>query len=178
MRLPLFIVKTAGTKGWFVPHALEFLGDWRPTTIVEPFAGSGIVGLSLLYEGLADRLVLAEKDNDYLAFWRAALSDSNFSYRVSKWTDRVLDLPFEQQKPFVEASLETMEREDRGFWILLRSRIGYNGKKVGGYMTEKSRGGILCRWPRTLDLSLEALQPPQQDHCHGRCFRGADFFRQ
>lgn len=157
MRLPLFIIKTAGTKSWVVPSVLEFLGDWRPKTVIEPFAGSGVVGLSLLNEGLAERLVLAEKDKDYLAFWRTALGDSNFSYRVSKWTEQVLDQPFEQQKSFVEASLETMEREDPGFWILLRSRIGYNGKKVGGYMTEKSRGGILCRWPRSLDLSLDLL---------------------
>jgi DNA adenine methylase len=157
MRLPLYIIKTAGTKSWFVPYALEFLGGWRPETIVEPFAGSGVVGLSLLNEGYTERLVLAEKDEDYLAFWRTALGDSNFSYRVSKWTERVLDLPFEQQKPFVEASLERMKEQDPGFWTLLRTRIGFNGKKVGGYMTEKSRGGILSRWPRTLDVSLDLL---------------------
>jgi DNA adenine methylase len=157
MRLPLYIIKTAGTKSWFIPYALEFLGAWRPKTIVEPFAGSGVVGLSLLNEGYTERLVLAEKDEDYLAFWRTALGDSNFSYRVSKWTERVLDLPFKHQKPFVEASLKRMKEEDPGFWTLLRSRIGFNGKKVGGYMTEKSRGGILSRWPRTLEVSLDLL---------------------
>jgi len=157
MRLPLYIIKTGGSKSWFVPHAREFLRNWRPKTIVEPFAGSCIVGLSLLNEGYAERLVLAENDKDYLAFWHTALGDSNFSYRVAKWTERVLDLPFEQQKPYVEASLEQMKEQDPGFWILIRSRVGYNGKKVGGCMTEKNRGGILCRWPRTLDLSLDLL---------------------
>ncbi len=157
MRLPLFIVKTAGTKSWFVPYAREYLSDWRPKTIVEPYCGSGVVSLSLLNEGCAERLVLAEKDKDYLAFWHAALGDPNFSYRVSRWTERVLDLPFDQQKPFVDASLERMKQEDPGFWTLLRSRIGFNGKKVGGYMTETNRGGILCRWPRTLDVSLDLL---------------------
>lgn len=157
MRLPLFIIKTAGTKSWFVPHALGFLGDWRPKTIVEPFAGSGIVGLSLLYEGYAERLVLAEKDKDYLAFWRTALGDPSFSYRVSKWTERVLDLPFDQQKPFVEASLQRMKEQDPGFWILLHSRAAFNGKKTGGYMTDRHRGGILRRWPLSLDASLDLL---------------------
>jgi DNA adenine methylase len=157
MRLPLFIIKTAGTKSWFVPYALEFLGDWHPKTIVEPFGGSCVVSLSLLHEGFTERLVLAEKDMDYLAFWRTALGDSNFSYRVSKWTEQVLDLPFERQKPFVEASLKRMEAQDPGFWILLCSRVGFNGKKVGGFMTEHQRGGILCRWPRTLDASLDLL---------------------
>jgi len=158
MRLPLFIVKTAGTKSWIVRDVLKYLsGPPWPKTIVEPFGGSGIVGLSLLNEGCCERLVLAEKDKDYLAFWSAALGDPNFSYRVSKWTERVLDLPVEHQKTFVDASLERMKEEDPGFWTLLRSRIGFNGKKVGGYMTEKGRGGILCRWPTTLDMSLDLL---------------------
>lgn len=158
MKLPLFIIKTGGTKCWFVRRALKFLGGppW-PKTIIEPFAGSAVVGLSLLHEGCAERLVLAEKDKDYRAFWRAALGDPNFSYRVAKWTEQVLELPFEQQQPFVIASLKQMKWEDPGFWILLRSRIGFNGKKKGGYMTDKSRGGILCRWPRTLATSLDLL---------------------
>jgi len=158
VRLPLFTIKTGGTKSWFVPHALKFLsGSPCPKTIVEPFAGSAIVGLSLLYEGRCERLVLAEKDEDYLAFWHAALGDPNFSYRVSKFTERVLDLPFEQQQPFVMASLDRMQQDDPGFWILLRSRIGFNGKVRGGYMTEKSRGGILCRWPPTIATRLDLL---------------------
>jgi len=157
MRLPLYIIKTGGSKSWFVPHAREFLRDWQPKTIVEPYAGSTIVGLTLLNEGYAERLVLAENDQNYLAFWRAALGDSNFSYRVAKWTEQVFALPFDQQKPFIETSLDRMKEEDPGFWILLRSRVGYNGKPVGGCMTEKNRGGILCRWPRTLDGSLDLL---------------------
>jgi DNA adenine methylase len=157
MRLPLYIIKTAGTKSWFVPYALEFLGDWRPRTIVEPFAGSGIVGLSLLHEGRAERLVLAENDEDYAAFWRVALTDPGFSYRVAKWTKQVLSLPFDQQKPFVHAELERMKEQEPGFWILLRSRVGFNGKKKGGFMTDRHRGGMLARWPRTLDASLDLL---------------------
>jgi site-specific DNA-adenine methylase len=157
MRLPLFIIKTAGTKSWLVGYALEFLGNWYPKTIVEPFAGSCVLGLSLLNEGFTERLVLAEKDTDYRAFWKIALSDPGFSYRVAKWTEHVFDRPFSQQRPFVEASLERMKAQDPGFWILLRSRVGFNGRKVGGFMTEHGRGGILCRWPRSLAASLDLL---------------------
>jgi hypothetical protein len=87
MRLPLYIVKTAGTKSWLVRRALSYLnGPPWPTTIIEPFAGSGIVGLTLLNEGCAGRLVLAEKDKEYRVFWQTALDDPNFSYRIAKWT--------------------------------------------------------------------------------------------
>jgi DNA adenine methylase len=157
MRPPLYIVKTGGSKCWFIPFALEFLGGWRPKVIVEPFAGSAVVGLSLLNEGLAQMLVIAEKDRDYFAFWRAALGDPNFSYRVATWTKRILNLPFHQQKAFVEAGLEQMKEQDPGFYILLRSRIAYNGKKKGGFMSDRHRGGILGRWPLSLDMSLDLL---------------------
>jgi len=50
-----------------------------------------------------------------------------------------------------------MRDEDPGLWTLLCSRIGFNGKKIGGFMTEYHRGGIRCRWPRTLDASLDLL---------------------
>jgi site-specific DNA-adenine methylase len=158
MRLPLFILKSAGSKSWFVPHALQFLGGppW-PRTIVEPFAGSAVVGFSLLNEGCAERLVIAEKDKDCLAYWKTALGDPAFSYRVATWTRQVFALAPEEQEKFVEASLERMKSDDPGLWILLRSRVAFNGKKQGGYMKEKNRDGIRSRWPLTLDTSLDLL---------------------
>jgi len=158
MRLPLFILKSAGSKSWFVPHALQFLGGPpSPKTVVEPFAGSAVVGLSLLNEGCAERLVIAEKDKDCLAYWNAALGDPNFSYRVAKWTARVFSLAPEEREQFVEESLRQIKSNDPGFWILLQSRVGFNGKKRGGHMKEKGRDGIRSRWPLTLDASLDLL---------------------
>jgi len=52
MKLSLDIAKTGGSKSWFVPHALEYLGRRRPKTIVEPFVGSGIMGPGLLSGGV------------------------------------------------------------------------------------------------------------------------------
>jgi site-specific DNA-adenine methylase len=158
MRLPLFVLKVAGSKSWFVPNALQFLGGapW-PKTICEPFAGSAVVGLTLLNEGCAERLVIAEKDEDCLAYWSAALGDPNFSYRVAKWTRGVFSLAADEQERHVEATLARTKNDDPGFWILLQSRIAFNGKKRGGYMKEKSREGIRSRWPVTLDASLDLL---------------------
>ncbi|MGA2481525.1 MAG: hypothetical protein ABSF92_00225 [Candidatus Acidiferrales bacterium] len=158
MRLPVSVAKCAGTKGWCVPYVLRYLAERPAKTIVEPFAGSAVVGLTLLYEGHGERLVLAEKDEDYLAFWHSALGDSSFSYHVRKWTEQVLALPFKKQKPFVMSTLERLKDDDPGFWILLQSRVAFNGKgKIGGYMTDRHRGGLLARWPRTMPESLDLL---------------------
>ncbi len=161
MRLPFFIVSAAGTKSWFVPHALEFLGNWCPRVIVEPFAGSGIVGLTLLHElsrrGCDTRLVLAERNPKYLAYWHTALYDPNFSYRVAQWTEKAFRLPLQERRAFVMASLEDMKHNDPGFWTLLRSRTSHNRNPTAGFTGENQRGGILRSWPRNLDQSLDLL---------------------
>ena len=75
---------------------------------------------------------------------------------MSAWTERALALPLAEQKLFVLDSLEKMKANDPGFWTLLRSRIAFSGRKVVGYMGERS-GGILSCWPRNLDTSLDLL---------------------
>lgn len=144
----LFPLKVAGSKARLIPHVLDFLGgpSW-PVTLVEPFAGSAVVGLTLLRDGYCQRLVIAEKDVDYRAFWRTALGDSDFGHRVSGWTKRAYALPFDERRPFVLASLEKMKRNDPGFRMLLRSRIQFAARKNAGVITDKHPGGILrfCR---------------------------------
>ena len=44
-----------------------------PELLFEPFAGGGIVSLTAVMEGLAERALMAELDHDVAAFWRAAL---------------------------------------------------------------------------------------------------------
>ena len=154
----LFPLKFSGSKARLIPNVLNLLGGppW-PATIVEPFAGSAVVGLTLLRDGYCRRLVIAEKDKDYSAFWRTALGDSNFSHRVTAWTQRVYGLPFEERRRFVLASAERMQTEDPGFWMLLRSRITFVFRKNGGLISDRHRGGILRFWPRDLHRSLESL---------------------
>jgi hypothetical protein len=161
MRPPLYIPKSAGSKCWALRYVREFLGDWCPQVICEPYAATGVIGLTLLHQllrrGRATRLVLAEKDEDYRSFWAAALGDFGFSYRVRRWTRQVTRMPPEEQRAFVLASLDEMKHADPGFWTLLRTRVGYNGTKIGGFTGQNQRGGILGRWPTDLPQSLDVL---------------------
>ena len=63
------ILRCPGSKGWFVPYAERFVRKQRPKTIVEPFAGSAVVGLTLLDHGYGRRFVLAEKDPELRHFF-------------------------------------------------------------------------------------------------------------
>jgi hypothetical protein len=60
--LRVSIAQYAGKKQWFVPYAAKFFRAHPCQTLIEPFAGSAIVGLSLLHAGIIERLVLVEKD--------------------------------------------------------------------------------------------------------------------
>jgi hypothetical protein len=161
MRPPLYIPKSAGSKCWALRYLWGFLGDWCPSVICEPYAATGVIGLTLLHHllcrGRDTRLVLAEKDEDYRSFWAAALGDVGFSYRVRRWTRQVTRMPPEEQRAFVLASLDEMKHADPGFWTLLRTRVGYNGTKIGGFTGQNQQGGILGRWPADLPQSLDLL---------------------
>ena len=63
------ILRSPGSKGWFVPYAERFCRKERPKTIVEPFAGSAVVCLTLLDRGYGQRLILAEKDPELRQFF-------------------------------------------------------------------------------------------------------------
>jgi len=152
----LYILRSAGSKCWFLPYIRSFLGDWTPRTVVEPFAGSGVAGLTLLDEGYTKRLVLAEKDPALREFWQAGLNDPTFSQRVGAWTEQALSLPLAAQRDFTLASIAEFERSDKAFWILLMTRTKFNAVLKGGFKIHDVRG-ILTNWPPNLASSLERL---------------------
>ena len=159
----LYILRSAGSKCWFLPHIRSFLGDWTPQTVVEPFAGSGVAGLTLLDEGYAKRLVLAEKDPTLREFWQAGLNDPTFSRRVGAWTEQALSLPLAAQRDFTLDSIAKFERSDKAFWILLMSRTTFNAVLKGGFKIHDVRG-ILTNWPPNL-ASSSADDPGRSSCC-------------
>ena len=154
---PLFTMKCPGSKCWFLPDAREFLGGWRPKAIIEPFAGSAVVGLTLLSEGYADRLVLAELDERRIAFWNRVF-EPDFAGFVERWGKKALGLPLDKQRQFVLDSLEDFEHNDPGMWALVYSRAAYSGKMDGGLMKKGDRGkGFLCRWRKDMVPMLKRI---------------------
>jgi len=64
-----------GGKTWLVPKIRQWLRSLQPAALelIEPFAGGAIVGLSALFEGFVERLVLVEKDEDVGSVWQVLI---------------------------------------------------------------------------------------------------------
>jgi DNA adenine methylase len=119
--------RVPGSKGWFVEHAQRFVSGRKLQTIVEPFAGTAVVGLTLLERGLAKRLVLAEKDPELRHFMNVTLGDPDFARRVTQFTYDMWELRAEKQRAFAAKVAQRMKRKDPAQSVLLRSLLAFNG---------------------------------------------------
>ena len=129
-----------GGKTWLIPHLRHWLSGRAGTPcLVEPFCGGGIISLTAVMEGLADRCVLVELDRDVAAFWHTALRHTEAlckrirDFNPSRENVRALEL----QSPagLVDHGFRTLvlNRTRRG-GILAQGasliRAGENGKGV------------------------------------------------
>ena len=65
-----------GGKTWLIPYIRAWLKQGDPqASLVEPFAGGGIVSLTAVMERLAKLAIMIDLDQDVAAFWRAALTE-------------------------------------------------------------------------------------------------------
>src|SRR5476651_116916 len=64
-----------GGKTWFVPLFRRWIMSLstQPRTLVEPFAGGGIIGLTAAFEKLTEKVVLVERDDQIAAVWETIL---------------------------------------------------------------------------------------------------------
>ena len=94
-----------GGKTWLVPRIRQWLDSLpcKPKVFIEPFAGGGIVGLSVAFEERADRVMLVELDPNVAAVWRTMLG------RHAGWlAQRILE--FELTRERVQIELERRPR--------------------------------------------------------------------
>lgn len=105
----------------------------RSRVAVEPFCGGATVGLSLLSNGLADYLVLAEKDERVHSFWNRVLTDPAFA-------DKIRD--FECTDENVE-DVAAHPNDDLAFWVLIKNRCAFGGMLDAGLLRKglKDRAG-------------------------------------
>ena len=140
-----------GGKTWFVPYARHWLrSKSKPVAeFAEPFAGGAIVGLSVLFDGLAESLSIVELDKDVAAVWRTILNGKGkrLAERISEF-----DVSYEA----VRETLDQKSRSlfDRAFATIIRNRMQRGGIMAPGaslMKTGENGKGLLSRWyPDTL----------------------------
>jgi hypothetical protein len=79
----LFTSAYVGSEQCFLPHAEEYFRVHRCQTLVAPFSGSGIAGLSLLDGGVVERLVLVEQDPRIARVLKRLATDPALAGRVT-----------------------------------------------------------------------------------------------
>jgi site-specific DNA-adenine methylase len=131
---PLAVLSTfvhPGSKEGFLPHAEEYFRAHQCQTFVEPFSGSGIVGLSLLGGGIVERLVLVENDPRIAYLLRGLLDDPTLADRYAAFE-------------CTQTNVEALMRDEQGaFRWLVESRCSRRGALDGGFSTPIDR--LYCR---------------------------------
>ena len=135
-----------GGKTWLVPHIRTWLRSLpsKPTIFVEPFAGGAIVGLSVAFEKLADRVILVELDAGVAAVWQTIFSDDNSWLR-----ERILT--FHMTLDNVQSTMKEPHGSTRelAFKTILKNRTYHGGILAPGSAPIKngeSGRGIGSRW--------------------------------
>ena len=135
-----------GGKTWLIPRIRTWLRSLpaKPETFVEPFAGGAIVGLTVAFEKLANRVHLVELDEAVASVWQTIFSDDNGWLR-----ERILT--FQMRLDNVQATMKEPHTSSRelAFKTILKNRTYHGGILAAGSSPIKngeSGRGIGSRW--------------------------------
>lgn len=147
-----------GGKTWLVPEVIKWLlsRGKKPSEFIEPFAGGGIVGLTVAAEFLADRITMVEIDPDVASVWHTVLSKDGawLANRIFEF-----DLTLENVKKVLAST--TKNTRERAFQTILKNRVFHGGILAPGSGLLKfgeNGKGIASRWyPKTLATRIKAI---------------------
>ncbi|MFZ0034327.1 MAG: DNA adenine methylase, partial [Sedimentisphaerales bacterium] len=140
-----------GGKTWLIPQIRTWLNSQlkRPRLLIEPFAGGGIVGLTVAFESLAVRVLMVELDEQVASVWKTLLSGD------AEWlADRILKFEMTQESLAKVLNDDELSIRQNAFKTLLRNRTNHGGIMApgAGLIKNGEHGkGINSRWyPYTL----------------------------
>jgi DNA adenine methylase len=147
-----------GGKTWLVPRVRQWLRslDHRPTVLVEPFTGGGIVGLTAAFEELADHVVLVELDKQVAAVWQTILGGE------AEWlAERILSFEMSHENAREALGGTTGGTREQAFRTILKNRTFHGGILAPGATFIKlgeNGKGLNSRWyAKTLARRITAI---------------------
>jgi DNA adenine methylase len=140
-----------GGKTWLVPLITQWLlsKEKRPRYFIEPFAGGGIIGLSVAFEKLANQIILVELDDQVASVWKTIIS-GNYEWLAKKIEN------FDLNSENVDEALnqKALSTEELAFQTILRNRVNRGGilaPGAGRIKNGENGKGLKSRWyPETL----------------------------
>lgn len=147
-----------GGKTWLIPNIRRWLKSLtnKPSLLIEPFAGGGIVGLTAAFEELTEHTLLVELDVDVASVWQTIVGRNN------EWlAQRILEFDLTRENVTSLLAEATNSIRKRAFRTILRNRTLHGGILARGSSLIK-RGengkGIRSRWyPETLATRIRNI---------------------
>lgn len=140
-----------GGKTWLVPLFRRWMMSLpnRPTFLVEPFAGGGIISLTAAFEQLADRIVMVELDEQISAVWKTILGGD------AEWLAKhIVSFELTTESAKKELAKNPKSLRELAFQTILKNRTAHGGilAEGAGVLKHGENGkGILSRWyPQTI----------------------------
>lgn len=145
-----------GGKTWFVPMAKEWVEalDREPKKLLEPFAGGGIVSLSLVASCLVESAHLVEIDEEIASVWKIIINstDNDVAQLVRKISE--FEISEHAVREMIETDTQGISTVELAFRTIVKNRSRRAGIMApgAGLIKAGDRGkGIAARWcPDTL----------------------------
>ncbi|MBI5213213.1 MAG: DNA adenine methylase, partial [Nitrospirae bacterium] len=121
----------------------------KPTILVEPFAGGGIISLTALFENLVQESVMVELDDEIAAVWKSIDKGD------AEWlSDRILNFELSREAVINEIKKIPRTPREKAFQTILKNRTFHGGilAEGSGFLKYGENGkGIHSRWyPATI----------------------------
>ncbi len=139
-----------GGKTWLIPVFRQWIESLsRPSLLIEPFAGGGIISLTTAFENLADEVLMVEMDKSVAAVWKTILGPN------WEWLSQQIlhfQLTPESARQLMEEKASSIR--EAAFQTLVQNRTAHGGILAdgAGVLKNGENGkGILSRWyPQTI----------------------------
>lgn len=130
--------------------------ETKPNLLVEPFAGGGIISLTAVCEGLVDRAIMIELDEDVAAVWQVIVNGD-----ANQLAERIQNFSLSTQAVRDEFDKPLRSTIDRAFRTILKNRTFHGGILAPGsglIKNGEAGRGLASRWyPETLARRFASL---------------------
>src|SRR5436853_5921855 len=149
-----------GGKTWLVPRIRQWLKQ-PVREFIEPFAGGGVISLTVAAEQLADHVTIVELDEQVAAVWTTIIEDGDGAWLAERIVS--FNLTHDSLRDVLAAGTGSVR--ERAFQTILKNRTFRGGILAPGAAPLKqgeNGKGIRSRWyPETLKrriLDIDAIR--------------------
>ena len=133
-----------GGKTWLIPRIRQWLKKPH-AEFIEPFAGGGIVSLTVAAENLAQHVTMVELDEQVAAVWHTIFTDNQ-----AEWlAERIVSFDLTLESLRAELARAPQSKREMAFQTILKNRTFHGGILAAGSAPLKNGEngkGVKSRW--------------------------------